>query len=54
MHNESIGGCVMREGFLDFYRRKWPRIAAVQAMALGGASLLAELRPRVWWPDLRW
>jgi hypothetical protein len=31
----------MREGFLDFYRREWPRVAAVQAMALGGASLLA-------------
>ena len=27
--------------FLDFYRREWPRVAAVQAMALGGASLLA-------------
>ena len=31
----------MREGFPDFYRREWPRVAAVQAMALGGASLLA-------------
>ena len=31
----------MKEGFLDFYRREWPRIAAVQAMVLGGASLLA-------------
>jgi hypothetical protein len=30
----------MREGFLDFYRREWPRVAAVQGMALGGASLL--------------
>jgi hypothetical protein len=25
---------------LDVYRREWPRVAAVQAMALGGASLL--------------
>jgi hypothetical protein len=31
----------MKESFLDFYRREWPRVAAVQAMALGGASLLA-------------
>jgi hypothetical protein len=31
----------MKAGFLDFYRREWPRVAAVQAMALGGASLLA-------------
>lgn len=30
----------MSERFLDFYRREWPRVAAVQAMALGGASLL--------------
>src|SRR5690349_20780485 len=27
--------------WLDFYRREWPRVAAVQAMVLGGASLLA-------------
>jgi len=27
--------------WLDVYRREWPRVAAVQAMALGGASLLA-------------
>lgn len=27
--------------WLDTYRREWPRVAAVQAMALGGASLLA-------------
>lgn len=26
---------------VDIYRREWPRVAAVQAMALGGASLLA-------------
>src|SRR3569833_320351 len=26
---------------VDWYRREWPRVAAVQAMALGGASLLA-------------
>ncbi|WP_228000054.1 HXXEE domain-containing protein [Nocardia australiensis] len=26
---------------LNIYRREWPRVAAVQAMALGGASLLA-------------
>jgi hypothetical protein len=26
---------------LDIYRKQWPRVAAVQAMALGGASLLA-------------
>ena len=26
---------------LDVYRREWPRVAAVQAMVLGGASLLA-------------
>jgi hypothetical protein len=24
---------------LDFYRRQWPRVAAVQAKALGGAGL---------------
>jgi hypothetical protein len=29
---------------VDFYRREWPRIAAVQAMALGGVSLLAGRR----------
>jgi hypothetical protein len=27
--------------FLDFYRKEWPRLAAVQAMAVGGAGLLA-------------
>jgi hypothetical protein len=26
---------------LDIYRKEWPRMAAVQAMVLGGASLLA-------------
>ena len=26
--------------WIDIYRREWPRVAAVQAMALGGASLL--------------
>jgi hypothetical protein len=26
---------------LDFYRKQWPRVAAVQAMALGGASIVA-------------
>jgi hypothetical protein len=26
---------------MDFYRKEWPRVAAVQAMALGGASVLA-------------
>jgi hypothetical protein len=26
---------------VDWYRREWPRVAAVQAMALGGVSLLA-------------
>jgi hypothetical protein len=26
--------------FLDFYRKEWPRVAAVQAMVLGGVSLL--------------
>ena len=31
----------MREKLIDTYRREWPRVAAVQAMALGGASLLA-------------
>ena len=31
----------MRERFLDFYRKEWPRVAVLQAMALGGASLLA-------------
>jgi hypothetical protein len=30
----------VKESFLDFYRREWPRVAAVQGMALGGASLL--------------
>lgn len=28
--------------FWDFYRREWPRVGAVQAMALGGASLFAS------------
>jgi hypothetical protein len=31
----------MGNRFLDLYRREWPRFAAVQAMALGGAGLLA-------------
>jgi hypothetical protein len=31
----------VREKFLRFYRREWPRVAVLQAMALGGASLLA-------------
>jgi len=34
---------------LDSYRRQWPRVAAVTAMALGGTSVLAgrkELSPR--------
>jgi hypothetical protein len=26
--------------WLETYRREWPRVAAVQAMVLGGASLL--------------
>ena len=30
----------MSTTFMDFYRREWPRVAAVQAMVLGGASLL--------------
>lgn len=30
----------MSTKLLDTYRREWPRVAAVQAMALGGASLL--------------
>lgn len=29
-----------RSKLLDVYRREWPRVAAVQAMVLGGASLL--------------
>ncbi|HEY4464212.1 MAG TPA: HXXEE domain-containing protein [Streptosporangiaceae bacterium] len=31
----------MNTKILDIYRKQWPRVAAVQAMALGGASLLA-------------
>lgn len=31
----------MTTKLLDSYRREWPRVAAVQAMVLGGASLLA-------------
>ena len=31
----------MNTKLLDIYRKQWPRVAAVQAMALGGASLLA-------------
>jgi hypothetical protein len=31
----------MSEKLLDVYRREWPRVAAVQAMALGGISILA-------------
>lgn len=30
--------------WMNIYRREWPRVAAVQAMALGGASLLAAGR----------
>jgi hypothetical protein len=30
----------MGESLLDKYRREWPRVAAVQGMALGGASLV--------------
>ncbi|MGH3954036.1 MAG: HXXEE domain-containing protein [Mycobacterium sp.] len=30
----------MSTKFMDFYRKEWPRVAAVQAMVLGGASLL--------------
>jgi hypothetical protein len=29
---------------MDIYRKEWPRVAAVQAMALGGASLLIGRR----------
>ncbi|WP_227999018.1 HXXEE domain-containing protein [Nocardia australiensis] len=28
--------------WVDTYRREWPRVAAIQAMALGGASILAS------------
>ena len=28
--------------FVDFYRKEWPRVGAVLAMALGGGSLLAS------------
>ena len=31
----------MSEKLLDVYRREWPRVAAVQAVVLGGVSLLA-------------
>ena len=31
----------MNTKLLDTYRKEWPRVAAVQAIALGGASLLA-------------
>lgn len=34
---------------LDFYRKEWPRVGAVAAMALGGASVLAASRKE---PDL--
>ena len=30
--------------WVDIYRREWPRVAAVQAMVLGGVSLLAGSR----------
>ncbi|WP_273735189.1 HXXEE domain-containing protein [Mycolicibacterium septicum] len=33
-----------RTKLLDTYRREWPRVAAVQAMVLGGASILAGRR----------
>ncbi|HEY2308104.1 MAG TPA: hypothetical protein VGI05_19700 [Streptosporangiaceae bacterium] len=36
----------MSNKWVDLYRREWPRVAAVQAMALGGASLLAAGRKR--------
>ena len=36
--------------FLDFYRREWPRVGAVLAMALGGGSLLATRKNQ---PNLR-
>ena len=32
----------MSNKVVDWYRREWPRVAAVQAMVLGGASLLAS------------
>lgn len=31
----------MSSTFVDYYRREWPRLGAVAAMALGGGSLLA-------------
>ncbi|HYY19799.1 MAG TPA: HXXEE domain-containing protein [Streptosporangiaceae bacterium] len=34
----------MNTKLLDIYRKQWPRVAAVQAMALGGTSLLAGRR----------
>ena len=34
----------MSNKVVDWYRREWPRVAAVQAMVLGGASLLAGSR----------
>lgn len=34
----------MSARLVDKYRREWPRVAAVQAMVLGGASLLAGRR----------
>ena len=34
----------MSTKILDVYRREWPRVAAVQAMVLGGVSLLAGRR----------
>ena len=36
----------MSNKWVDLYRREWPRVAAVQAMALGGASLLAAGRKK--------
>ena len=36
-----MGGSTVSSKFMDFYRREWPRVAAVQAMVLGGGSLLA-------------
>ena len=36
--------------FLDFYRKEWPRVGAVLAMALGGGSLVASRKNQ---PNLR-
>lgn len=37
----------MSRKLLDFYRREWPRVGVVAAMAIGGGSLLASRKKQI-------